>query len=121
MDGDNRNQPLYSVFSTREGEERRFTYVQSRYFYCHFYEELAKKTKDFKKLRRIIDEGTNIIICGYDAYEVTKDLYTHYCDPKKPFGHELVLYSLLTISEEKEYPWNIYRNNNIELYEGMLD
>ena len=31
-----------------------------------------------------------------------------YCDSHYPFGHELVLYCLLTIDDSKEYPWNRY-------------
>lgn len=114
--GENRNAPLYSVHTTLFGMEKRFTYVQSRYFYCKAYEYLAKQTEDYKKLAGMIQGGTNIMICGYDGYEVTKDIYTHYCDPKKAFGHELVLYSLLTIEDEKDYPWNIYRVDNEKLY-----
>jgi NAD-dependent dihydropyrimidine dehydrogenase PreA subunit len=50
---------------------------------------------------------------------VTKDIYVHYCDSKKAFGHELVLYSLLTITDEKDYPWNMYRVNNEKLYDNI--
>lgn len=117
--GENRNAPLYSVHTTLDGIEKRFTYVQSRYFYCKAYEYLAKQTEDYKKLVKMIKEGTNIVICGYDGYEVTKDIYVHYCDSKKAFGHELVLYSLLTITEEKDYPWNMYRVNNEKLYDNI--
>ncbi len=31
-----------------------------------------------------------------------------YRDPGHPFGHELCLYSMLTISEPSNYPWNLY-------------
>jgi hypothetical protein len=116
--GQNRNEPSYTVHYTLDGKEKRFTYVESRYFYCKAYEKLAKETdaslrerrpkgEDFKKLVDIINKGTNIIICGYDAYEVTKDLYIHYCDATKAFGHELVLYSILMIDYPINYPWNL--------------
>ena len=117
--GENRNAPLYSVHTTLDGIEKRFTYVQSRYFYCKAYEYLAKQTDDYKKLVKMIKGGINIVICGYDGYEVTKDIYIHYCDPKKAFGHELVLYSLLTITDENDYPWNMYRVNNEKLYDNI--
>lgn len=120
INGENRNQPLYSVHYTVTGEEKRYTYVQSRYFYCCVYEELAKKTEDFKKLIEFINNGTDIIICGYDAYPVTKSLYEHYCDPSKAFGHELVLYTLLTVSDVYDYPWREYRRNHEEIYEGII-
>jgi hypothetical protein len=121
VNGENRNAPLFSVFLDTKGDERKFTYVQCRYFYCKAYEILAKRTGEYKKLLQMITSGKNIMICGYDAYDVTKDLYEHYIDPTNPFGHELVLYSLLTItpSGESEYPWDKYRKENSKLYKNM--
>jgi len=119
INGENRNSPLYSVHTTTGGVEKRFTYVQSRYFYCKAYEHLAKQTEDYKNLVKMVKRGTNIVICGYDGYEVIKDINVHYRDSKKAFGHELVLYSLLTIDDEKEYPWNVYRSDNMKIYKNI--
>lgn len=112
-----KNIPLYSVFKTQNGE-KKFTYIQSRYFYCCFYEKLATQQNDFKTLQQFHADGINLIICGYDAYDVTEDLYKHYCDEKRPFGHELVLYTLLTV-DPILYPWHLYRKNNLDVYEGV--
>jgi hypothetical protein len=90
--------------------------VQSRYFYCCAYEVLAKQSKDFTTLVKLLDEGHNITICGYDAYPVTKNIYEHYCDPTKPFGHEMVLYALLT---RDPCPWHLYKELHPEIYENM--
>lgn len=119
VNGQNRNQPLYSIHLTLDGEKRRFTYVESRYFYCKAYEVLAKKTKDFGYLRKLRENGTHLMICGYDAYEVTRPLYDHYCDEVKAFGHELVLYTLLTVKDPVEYPWNVYREKHADLYRNI--
>jgi hypothetical protein len=119
VNGQNRNQPLYSVHLTLTGEQRRFTYVQSRYFYCKAYEALAKQTADYEELRSLLEGGTNLVLCGYDAYDVTLPLYDHYCDPTRPFGHELVLYTLLTQSEPATYPWNQYRDQHPTVYEDI--
>lgn len=119
MGGENRNQPLYSVRLTLTGEERRFSYVDSRYFYCKAYEALAPKSPQFDALVTLKENGTNLIICGYDACAITKPIYEHYCDAKHPFGHELVLYSLLTIEDEKDYPWNQYREEHADLYKDI--
>ncbi len=137
IDGENINQPSFSLHKTLDGEERRFTYVESRYFYCKAYEILAPQTDDFIRLKDKIEDGVNIIICGYDAYPITKSLYDrdskeslqgkslrailyeHYCDPVKAFGHELVLYTLLTVDDENEYPWNVYRKKHSKLYKNM--
>jgi len=66
-----------------------------------------------------LEQGYNLQIVGYDGYNVDKSLKKHYSDTKKPFGHELVLYTLLTIQNPKEYPWNIEYDNNKDIYEGV--
>ena len=116
---ENKNAPSYSVHLTLTGNERHFSYIQSRYFYCKAYESLAKKRKEFTHLCQLRKDGTNLIICGYDAYPVTRSLYEHYCDESKPFGHELVLYSLLVLTEDDEYPWDRYRREHPDVYEGV--
>lgn len=121
------NAPAHSVWITAEGE-RKFTYVESRQFYCHFYEKIALASAEFKELKSKIDNGTNVIICGYDAYppvspgvpeaqqhaELAKTLEKHYLDGSRPFGHELVLYTLLTTvpTPASPYPWQKHRSKN---------
>ena len=118
--GKNRNAPLYAVYQTLQGgEERRFSYRESRYFYCKAYEALATQTDDFRRLQELRAQGTNLLICGYDAYPVTQSLYDHYCDESRAFGHELVLYTLLSMADSALYPWNMYRANHPDLYEGV--
>jgi hypothetical protein len=115
--GGNKNIPLYSIHVKPDGTKKSFTYLQSRYFYCHQYELLAKQTADFATLKRWLDMGFNLQIVGYDGYPVTKTLWEHYNDISKPFGHELVLYSLLAIENADDYPWNRFYRENRELYE----
>lgn len=124
--GGNKNIPAYSVHLMPNGEERRYDYVQSRYFYCHQYEILTEKIKEFMDLLSLINGGTNILICGYDGQEIessgdTKstaaDLKKMYESAEKPFGHELVLFSLLTLNQRQElFPWNVYAHEHSELY-----
>ena len=120
--GVNSNTPCYSVHATLTGDVRRFTYVQSRYFYCIAYEKLATTTEDFAKLIQMVSEGMSICICGYDAFEVTEDLYSHYCDSSRAFGHELVLYALLehAINPEVLLPWHRYHEEHPSVYAGMI-
>ena len=57
-----------------------------------------------------------VLTSGFDAYyegvqykpdeNVADVLFGHYLDDTRPFGHELVLYSLLMLHEEGTYPWN---------------
>jgi hypothetical protein len=114
--GGNKNAPLYSLHVKLDGTVQRYTYLQSRFFYCHQYELLAKQTADFAALRRKLDEGTNLQIVGYDGYPVTKSLWEHYNDTERPFGHELVLYSLLAVENPVDYPWNRFYRENHALY-----
>jgi len=111
----NANTPKFSLHLDADGKERRYTYVDSRFFYCIWYEKLATQTEEFKYLKTMHDKGYNLCIVGYDAYPPTEDLYAHYCDPSRPFGHELVLYSLIV----GEKPWRRYYEEHKEKYEPV--
>lgn len=57
----------------------------------------------------MIEDGYNLRICGYDAYDPHHyNMEDCYCDISRPFGHELVLYTMLTEPEEK-WPWRKYK------------
>lgn len=105
------NKPLYSVWVTNDGQTLHLSYIESRQIYCHFYEQHAIKSSDLHKLRDMVGQGYNLQICGYDAYVpqigvdgLAKSLEKHYLDSSRPFGHELVLYTLLTL-DPADYPW----------------
>jgi hypothetical protein len=113
--------PLYAVYQrVTDGEAVKYSYIESRYFYCFWYARLAVETPFFKKLRHMVRYGYNLQIVGYDGYEVTDDLWKHYNDTDKAFGHELCLYTLLTVPNSQEWPWERYRRENPKLYENML-
>lgn len=116
----NVNIPEFSVYYNKEGEERRFNYLQCRYFYCYWYEKIAKETESFKKLKHKLNNGYNLNIVGYDGYNVEKPLMECYLDISRPFGHELVLYTMLTVDEENDFPWNVYYKENKDLYDGFI-
>ena len=114
------NTPVYSIHLDATGKERKYTYVESRFFYCYWYETLAKQTKDYVNLVKMLDQGYNLNIVGYDAYEPREDdLYTHYCDASRPFGHEMVLHSLLVIQDPRDYPWQRYYHEHKEKYDPV--
>jgi hypothetical protein len=115
--GGNKNVPLFSLHIKPSGVAQRYTYIESRYFYCSQYELLAKQTAEFAELRRQLDAGYNLQIVGYDGYEVTKTPWEHYNDASRPFGHELVLYCLLAIEDPHDYPWRRFYREHTELYE----
>lgn len=99
------NKPLYSVWRHKDGTLEKLSYVQSRQIYCHYYEQFACHNPDFRKLQEWRAAGMNLQICGYDGYPVTESLETHYLDGSRPFGHEMVLYSMLVIENPQDYPW----------------
>jgi len=113
--------PSFSVHLDATGAERHYQYVESRFFYCVWYEKLATQQEDFQTLCDMLDRGWNLCICGYDAYDPTLDLYAHYCDGNRPFGHELVLYTLLSMrrADRSQYPWRRYYAEHKELYDPL--
>ena len=119
----NKNTPLYSVYyHPGTGEERRYTYLESRVFYSVWYERIARQLDDFKRLNELKEGGTNLQIVGYDGYSegVVEPLWECFNDTSRPFGHELVLFTMLTVEDPCAYPWNRFRGENFELYDGML-
>lgn len=131
--GGNINKPLFSVYYHRgTGKERRYTYLQSRYFYCHHYEVLSRENQQLGQLRDKIQQGVGLFLLGYDGRDVKRltpeekiwdCLYRYYLDDSKPFGHELVLYTLLVtpIHDRCLYPWNRFRREHPGLYDGFID
>lgn len=84
-----------------------FDYIESRYYYCFYYSYLVQRTAVYQELVKMIDNGQNLQILGYDGQEYTnidaETMYTAYLDPTYPFGHELVLCCLLMNLR----PWEI--------------
>lgn len=115
----NRNICSFWVWRLKNGEEKHLSYVDSRQFYCNFYERLVKKEAEYKKLVKMMDDGINIQIIGYDAYDVdavpgktfAQKLDRCYKDGTRPFGHELVLFSMLVLNPE-DYPWRKYKTED---------
>jgi hypothetical protein len=90
----NKNEVLYSIY-WKDGKMLKLTYTESRQLYCELYEREVLKTEEYSKLKNLLLDGFNLQICGFDAYAITKSTLEHYEDLDKPFGHELVLYTLL--------------------------
>jgi hypothetical protein len=90
----NRNIPLYSYW-----KGQKLSYMQARgAIYCPLYAELVQKTDAYKKLKKLVDEGCNVQILGFDGYDFDGEgmtLADCYRDTSRPFGHEHVLCGLL--------------------------
>lgn len=117
--GPNVNIPAFSLYYKADGTVCCYSYFGCRYFYCKVYEDLASKTFEFKQLREWLKNGMNLQIVGYDGYNITKSVLEHYYDTSRPFGHELVLYTMLVIDNSDDYPWNVVYHNNEDTYKGV--
>lgn len=104
--------PEHFVWVSRDAHgypvTNRLGYVESRQFYCNFYERAVKDSFCMRALRKRMADGYDLLLCGYDAYEPTDAIEAHYLDPTRPFGHELVLYTMLT-HPEAEWPWRKHK------------
>lgn len=103
----NKNIPAFSIWRDKSGAVHKLTYFESRQFYCTFYERFAAKDPLFVKFREMHLAGYNLEIFGYDAYQPGADIEKNYLDISKPFGHELVLYTMI-FCEPRDYPWRKY-------------
>jgi hypothetical protein len=97
------------------GARKLFSYAECRQFYCNYYERLAAKQPDLAKLTKLLTKGgCNLLIIGYDGLDVVppegtslrKHLMSLYEDESRPFGHELILFTMLTCKPAK-YPWRL--------------
>jgi len=98
--GKNINIPLYSLWVNQKTKEvQKLLYLQARgEIYCPIYEKCVKKTKAFKDLNKLIENGYNIQILGYDGYDYEANNITLkecFDDDSRPFGHELALTAIL--------------------------
>ena len=107
------DKPLFFVWRDETSEKKihKLNYFESRQFYCNFYERLASETEDFKKLKVLVENGTNVQICGYDSREIAnnKQLESEYLNTKKPFGHELCLMHMLLTPTPSDYVWRKFK------------
>jgi hypothetical protein len=56
-DKQNKNIPKYFVWVDKEGKEHHLSYIESRQFYCNFYERLAEQQDDYKTLQKKLKDG----------------------------------------------------------------
>ena len=108
-----KDRPAYFVWLDKAtGKEHHLNYIQSRQFYCVFYERLATKQQDFAKLKARHQQGEQLAICGFDAFPIpqltAKGIEAAYLDPAHPFGHERVLLALLLLPPD-QLPWNKHK------------
>jgi hypothetical protein len=108
LDNGKRNTPHGFVWIDKSGKEHGVKYQNCRQFYCHFYERAVLKDNNFLQLVDAIERGVNLNIVGYDGYNQTNGIDIHYYDASRPFGHEMVLYTMLKYPESV-WPWRSHK------------
>ena len=108
--GRNRNIPRCFAWTRADGTVVEYSYVASRQFYCCYMERALLAAPDFIILQGLLAAGTNICLCGYDAYQPADatPIEACYLDPARPFGHEMVIYTMLRYTNATEWPWRKY-------------
>tara|TARA_R110001632_G_scaffold211680_1_gene337233 strand:+ start:1665 stop:2864 length:1200 start_codon:yes stop_codon:yes gene_type:complete len=107
------------LWTRKDGSQKLFKYVESRQFYCNFYERLVVKEKEYKRLKNLVKKGLNLIIIGYDGLDIEdygkktdtfkEKIEKLYLDRTRPFGHELCLVTMLAFENPEDYPWRKYK------------
>ena len=93
--------PVASYF-----DGRIMNYLQSRILaYCPYYAYLVQLSDAYKRLKQMVDNGTNVLILDYDVVDVPiteESMEREILDPSRPYGHGNILACLLVNIE----PWN---------------
>lgn len=87
-------------------KENKLTWIEARkQIYCPLYADLVQKTAAFRDLKSRMENGENLLLIGYDGFDLKPDIYTedellnvakkHLEDTTKSVGHEFVLVCLL--------------------------
>jgi hypothetical protein len=101
--------PKCSLWVDGTGTLVAVSYLESREIYCALFERLARAAPELAKLSKMLDDGYNIALVGYDAPPKHGPLNaatfeTAYNNLRAPFGHEWVIAALLVL-KPAEYPW----------------
>ena len=102
----------------RTGEVINLDALGSRIIVSSFYEALVRPTVDFAKLRSLhVDEHRSLVLVGPGARLIqclvgASDLMRYFDDLDTPFGHEMVLFTLLALpvldrTADTVYPWRV--------------
>lgn len=70
-----------------------------REVFCPLYTRLVERNETFKELDMLVQQGYNLQLFGYQAFDFVEQglsLRRALDDVSQPFGHEIVLYALLT-------------------------
>lgn len=109
--------PECSYYLNKNGKIQAYDYLGARYFYCRWYEILTRRNEDLERLHTMRNQGVNLMLCGYDSSPdlTVENAWEKYHDLRTPFGHESVLFCLLTIENIADYPWTRFYREHPEM------
>jgi len=117
----------YFEWIDQDNCSHHLTYLQSRQFYCTFYERAVLPLDTFRAIVALGLQGYSMRICGFDAVpivltrqgstyqagEIVAALDREYENPDIPFGHERVLFAMLLVAMKfipyDSLPWITHR------------
>lgn len=111
-----KDKPVCSIWVDPRGKEHQLSYAETKPVYCHFYVLAVEFEEQFIQLKEMVENGVNVRLCGYDAIPIPAssggndrggDLISAFKDPRTPFGHERVLYTMLVEPDRNKWPWEI--------------
>jgi hypothetical protein len=91
-------QPVCARIYTTPATWHDVDIVRYRQFFCNYYAHAAEMSTDFAVVKQILEGGNDICITGPTArsVRVEADVLQAYNDATTAFGHELVLFGMLT-------------------------
>lgn len=101
--------PLHSVWLGPDGTVFKLGVVEARQLYCNFYERLVLQLPEWGRLLALVDGGTNVQIVGYDAVPFATNAEDSYTSVNTSFGHERVLFTMLTQPDAATWPWRKHK------------
>jgi hypothetical protein len=107
----------FFLFKDRNGNERRYTFLEARFFFCHYYELLVRNKPDFLRLKTLKEDRFNLQLAG--CIFVSKTPIEHYIQDKANFDQSMILYCMLTIDDPNNYPWRVASRFG-DLYKDMI-
>jgi hypothetical protein len=93
--------------------DKELNYITSRQIYCNFYERFICKSPCFLRIVGLLAQGYQLQLCGPDAHVIPRlheqsmadALEVAYLNGDRPFGHERVLFTMLTCPRREQWPW----------------
>jgi hypothetical protein len=108
------NLALDRFIDYRSGKTLTLREMDTRTIFCCFYESLVRPAAEFARLRTmhvierrsllLVGPGARLIQCAVSLADVAR----FFSDENAPFGHEMVLFTMLAFDgadAEQSYPW----------------